>query len=224
MNLNKVVNTVRYIGAVPRSIYINFRLLPFNQALKLPILVSRKTVVSSLAGRVRLKKVRTGLIRIGFGSIPSVDYKYQRSIIHIDGEIIFHGKCKMGRASKIIVQKDAILELGENFNISGDSKILCNQNIRIGNDSLLAWESIIMDTDFHKIYDEKKNRINENREIVIGNKVWIGARTMVLKGSKIANNSIVASNSTVTKEFANESVLLAGSPAKIIKENISWEI
>jgi len=222
MNLVKITNVARYIGGIPRSFYVNFRLLPFKQAIRLPIIVSRKTILSSLSGSVKLKKVRTGIIRIGFGSIPSIDYNNQRSIIHIDGEIIFSGKCKMGKSSKIIVYKNATLEIGDNFNISGDSKILCHKHIKIGENSLLAWESIIMDTDYHKIYDENNNIINEDKEVIIGKKVWIGARSMILKGCEIPSYSIVASNSTVTKKFTTGNILLAGSPAKMIKENISW--
>jgi hypothetical protein len=56
MNFGKIKMTIRYIGGLPKSIYVNFRLLPFIQAIKLPIIVSRKTLLSSLSGKVTLDK------------------------------------------------------------------------------------------------------------------------------------------------------------------------
>ncbi len=219
---SKLINIIRYIGAIPRSYYINFRLLPFKQAIKLPILVSRKTIVSSLKGHVTLKKYKTGSIRLGFGSIRSIDYYYQRSILHIEGEITFDGKCKLGRAFKVIVQPNAHLHLGQNFSISGNASILCHKHIKFGDDCLVAWESTIMDTDHHDIFDAEGHVINEDKEIIIGNKVWIGAKSMILKGSQIASGSIVASSTTLSKAFSQNNIILGGNPARVIKKDISW--
>jgi acetyltransferase-like isoleucine patch superfamily enzyme len=44
----------------------------------------------------------------------------------------------------------------------------------------------------------------------------------LLKGSFIKDNSIIATGSVVTKAFEESNVIIAGSPAKIVKENVSW--
>ena len=64
MNMDKISKLIRYASALPKSIYVNFRLLPPHQAIKLPIMVSRKTKLRSLSGKAHLK---TGIVRIGFG-------------------------------------------------------------------------------------------------------------------------------------------------------------
>jgi hypothetical protein len=69
LNLGKIKMAFRYLGGIPKSIYVNFRLLPFKQAIKMPIIVSRKTTLSSLSGSVSLDKLKTGSIRIGFGNV-----------------------------------------------------------------------------------------------------------------------------------------------------------
>ena len=223
MNTNKIINIIRYIGGIHKSIYVNFRLLPFRQAIKLPIIVSRKTILISLSGNFKLKKVKTGIIRIGFGSIKLVAYAYDRTILNINGTIICNGKIKIGMGSKIEVGRDGILEFGNNFINSASTKIICHKNIRIGNNCLVAWDSLIMDTDYHSIMDMNNNIINKDKEIVIDNNVWIGAKSIILKGSRIPSNSIVAANSLINKKFEKTHTIIGGNPVKILKENVSWK-
>jgi acetyltransferase-like isoleucine patch superfamily enzyme len=221
MNYGKGKMILRYLGGIPKSIYVNFRLLPFKDAIKLPIFVSRKTILSSLRGSVSLAKIKTGIVRIGFGNVELLDYKYQRTILHISGHIHFKGKCKIGLGSRIMVYGD--LKLGDAFLISGNGTIICAHKIEIGDNSSLAWEGLLMDTDEHRIYDQDKNIINPNEAIYIGNDVWIAARSMLLKGSGIPNGCIVGANSLVTKKFSIEKAIIAGNPAKIIKHDVTWQ-
>jgi len=223
MKTDKTVNILHYLAGLPKSIYVNFRLLPFKDAVKLPIIVSRKTKLSCLNGKVNLEKNRTGIIRIGFGNVRLVDFAYERTILHIEGTVTFQGKCKIGKASKIEVGKKGMLVIGENFLISAKSKLICHKQITIGKDCVFAWDSLIMDTDYHEIYDHDSNIINEDKAITIGNKVWIGTRSTVLKGASIPDNTIIAANSLITKAYHTTDTILAGSPAKIIKENITWK-
>ena len=88
---------------------------------------------------------------------------------------------------------------------------------------MIAWQSIIMDTDQHAIYDENKEIINENKEIIIGNNVWVGARSFILKGSVIKDGCIIGANTTITKPFENEYSIIAGNPPKILKESVTWQ-
>lgn len=221
MNLDKSKLFFSYLAAVPKSIYVNFRLLPFLTAIKFPIIVSRKTKLSSLSGSVSLSKIRPGIIRIGFGTVETVDYKYQRTILHITGKIIFNGKCTIGKGSRIVVR--GTLELGKEFRISADATIFCKNNITVGDYSTFAWESLLIDTDQHYIYNSKGEIINADKPITIGSNVWIGARSVILKGSSIPNGCIVAANSTICKKYSEEKVILAGNPPKIIKKDITWK-
>jgi acetyltransferase-like isoleucine patch superfamily enzyme len=47
--------------------------------------------------------------------------------------------------------------------------------------------------------------------------VWIAANTTILKGTKICDNTVVASNSLLNKEFQEGNCIIAGSPAKVVK-------
>lgn len=219
--MGKLVNVIRYTAGIPKSIYVNFRLLPFSQAIRIPIIVSRKTKLQSLAGKVYLENIKTGMIRIGFGNMQMLDYHYHRTLLLLEGNITFKGKCKIGMGSRLMVYGH--LELGDNFLISGDGMIICNQRIVIGNDCTMAWESIIMDTDHHVILDENNHCINDDQEVIIGDKVWIGARSFILKGSRIQNGCIIGANTTITKSFDVQKTIIAGNPARVIKQNITWK-
>ncbi|MFK5937577.1 MAG: acyltransferase [Sulfurimonas sp.] len=220
MNTDKIVKLVRYFSGIPKSIYVNLRLLPLKQAIYLPIVVSRKTKLQSLSGTVSLDKIKTGIVRIGFGGTDMLDYRYDRTIIKITGNIHFKGKAKVGVGAKLFVSGN--LSLGNNLNITGDTFIICAKKISIGDDVMIAWQSIIMDTDQHEIHDKDDKHINEDKEIIIGKNVWIGARSFILKNTIIPNGSIVGANTTVTKQFEEESTIIGGNPARILKEEVSW--
>ena len=220
LKMGKIANLIRYAAGLPKSIYVNLRVLPFLQAIRLPIIVSRKTKLQSLSGRVHLNNVKTGLIRIGFGNIEMIDYRYQRTILFLEGNITFRGKAKIGMGSRLMIT--GALDVGENFLISGDGTIICNKKIVIGSNSQMAWESIVMDTDHHKIYDENGVYINEDKEIVIGEKVWIGARSLILKGSQIADGCIIGANTTISSIFEEKQGVIVGNPARVVRHNVSW--
>jgi acetyltransferase-like isoleucine patch superfamily enzyme len=61
----------------------------------------------------------------------------------------------------------------------------------------------------------------ENKPIVIEDNVWIGCNVIILKGVTIGAGSIVAAGSIVTKNVPADSIV-AGNPAKVIKENVKW--
>lgn len=223
MKTDKTVNILHYLAGLPKSIYVNFRLLPLKDAVKLPIIISRKTKLSCLSGKVTLTKNRTGIVRIGFGNVRLVDFAHERTILHIKGSITFRGKCKIGKASKIEVGKNGLLDIGDNFLISAKSKLICHKQITIGKDSVFAWDTLIMDTDYHEIYDHDSHIINKDKAIMIGDKVWIGTRSTVLKGSSIPDNTIIAANSLITKVYHTTNTILAGNPARVIKEHVTWK-
>jgi acetyltransferase-like isoleucine patch superfamily enzyme len=58
--------------------------------------------------------------------------------------------------------------------------------------------------------------------VEIGDHVWIGAHCSILKGVSLDAHTVVATRSTVTRSFSATNVLVGGSPAKILKERITW--
>lgn len=163
------------------------------------------------------------MIQIGFVDV-SISTKRERSLWNVSGKIIFEGAAIFGAGSKIAVGDNAVLSFGKNFRITAKSEIACFKQISFGDGCLLSWDILVMDTDAHSIYDLKTGtKINSDQAIVIGKHVWIGCRTLILKGSKIPDNSVVGANSLVCKEFYEPNVIIAGIPSKVIKKSVKWD-
>lgn len=164
------------------------------------------------------------MIRIGLGDIGIFDQVFSRGILEIRGKIIFKGDISIGHGSKISVGKTGVLEIGNNFKITAETEIVCHKEIIFGDNILISWDNLIMDTDFHRIYNlNSKKQINDSKKIVVEDNVWIGCRNTILKGTVIKKGSVVGANSLVANEFKEENILIIGNPAHIKKRNIYWE-
>ncbi|MCV9931277.1 hypothetical protein OIU80_03205 [Flavobacterium sp. LS1R47] len=99
-----------------------------------------------------------------------------------------------------------------------------NSKIIIGKDCMFAKDIDIRTGDSHSILDQRtKKRINHAQNVEIGDHVWIASHVSILKGSVVSSNSVVATRAVVAGKFEKENVLLAGIPAKVIKENVNWD-
>lgn len=114
------------------------------------------------------------------------------------------------------------LVIGDNFNMTGNSTIICENYIIIGDNCLFSWEDLVMDTDYHCIVE---NGIKKNitASIEIEDHVWVGCRATILKGTRISRDSVIAAGSIVSNTFKESNSILGGIPAKIMKKGINWE-
>lgn len=128
------------------------------------------------------------------------------AVIHL--QILFgsYGSCSIGARTEL---------LGDNFFVSGAKLV-------IGRDCLFAANVTLRTHDGHHIFDLfTKKGINVPQDIVIGNQVWIAYGATLLGGARIGNGSVIGAGSITSSEFGDHTVI-AGSPAKIIRENICW--
>lgn len=121
--------------------------------------------------------------------------------------------------SKIIIGEN--FSCGRNCYFGGFNDI--NQSIIVGNDCMLSHNVRTTVSDGHVIYSEITHQvINKAKDIKIGNHVWIGGNVRILKGTTLADNTIVGTMSLLNKKFTDSNLLLAGVPAKIIERNVNW--
>lgn len=82
-------------------------------------------------------------------------------------------------------------------------------------------DTTIYNTDYHPIYDFDGNIINQDRDVIIEDNVWVGRRTVILKGVTLGNGCILGFGSVVSRSIPPHCIA-AGMPAKVVKENVVW--
>ena len=96
-------------------------------------------------------------------------------------------------------------------------------SIYIGDGCLLSNNIELHSSDYHSILDIKSTkRINSAKNIHIGDRVWIGFRSIILKGTNLPDDTIVGAGSIVTGHFSDSNSVIAGNPAKVVKSGIKW--
>ena len=136
------------------------------------------------------------------------------------------------RGKLIILPYAAQISIGNNCYIGEDTRILSGESITIGDNVLISHNVNIIDTNSHELNPMERSQsfirlLKEGhakekgavitKSIVIGNNVWINFNSVILKGVKIGDNCIIAPGSILLNDFPSN-VLIAGNPAKIIKE------
>lgn len=142
-----------------------------------------------------------------------------------NNHILIEENCVLKNLSIWIEDDNNRVFIGKNTLICGDTKLSCieGKSICIGNECMFSDGIDVRTGDSHSVLDEKDNRINPSKDVVICDHCWVGHGVSILKGCTIEKNSIVATKSVVTKSFNKEGVIIAGNPAKIVKENINWD-
>ena len=82
----------------------------------------------------------------------------------------------------------------------------------------------MLDNDYHSVLDEHGEKINPARPVQIGDRVWIGAQTTLLKGTQIGNDCIIAAGSLLHRKFEGDGRLIGGNPARVLKQGVSWRV
>lgn len=118
------------------------------------------------------------------------------------------------------INPEGCLFIGNNVGISG-STIRASHSVTIGDNVLIGSGCLITDTDAHPLdwHDRLEGRSEKTQSapIVIGNHVFIGARSIILKGVTIGDRSIIGAGSVVSKDVPADCIV-AGNPAKIVKK------
>lgn len=206
-------------------------MLPYKEAIHLPFV---------LYGRVKFDECVPysyggGICRISQERLKFNSWQIGYPVYHLEAynlttKIIVKGALSVGERGRIyngvclIVRPDAELRIGTGFSICSYSRLICYNNISIGNNVIISWECQIFDTNFHYIVEKTGDIQRKDGLVIIGNDIWIANRVTITKGAGIPNNSIVAGNSLVNKDFSNsESGLYAGVPAKLTKSGCRAE-
>lgn len=146
---------------------------------------------------------RAGLVVVrGWFPFPSVE---NRGHIEVENCAFFAGvrlECRSG----------ATLRIGNGTYLNRNTEVVAGQSVTIGRDCKIARDVIIMDTDQHPLPGGDLN----TDPVVLEDRVWIGARSIVLKGVTIGHDAVIGAGSVVTKDIPPRAIAV-GVPARVVR-------
>lgn len=168
--------------------------------------------------------------------LSSVVVECPKAQIVIGSNCVIYEDCRLEAygSGEIIIGKNSVL---------GGLRAISRERIRLGERVLASWGVLIQDFDPHPIEAELRGRqveqiaanmlprfvSMENRlkdslpwdfpseAITIGNDVWLGAHSILLKGVVLGDGCIVAAGAVVTRGNYPSGSILAGNPARVVR-------
>lgn len=123
----------------------------------------------------------------------------------------------IGDGSKIRCH-EGMVEIGEKTVLGQECTISAYQRVRIGEQCVIADRAMFIDFDHGVVEVERPIRSQGiyKRDVEVGSNVWVGYGACILRGVRIGDNSIVGTNSVVTRDVPANAVV-AGIPARVIR-------
>jgi acetyltransferase-like isoleucine patch superfamily enzyme len=180
-----------------------------------------KDFLALLRGRILFILCRLRGMNITIGQGLRI---YKRVSISGPGRIEIGKNCVMagirGDSSQYVcletLNSSSVIQIGDNASLYA-ARIAAKFRIVVGNDVLIE-EAGMMDTDYHTIAKNRETPASENEDkcrVTVGNRVCMGARSSILKGTTIGDDVIIAPGSIVTMSVKPGSTV-AGNPARIL--------
>lgn len=209
--------------SIPKTIFYNFKFFDLKKAIKLPLLVSYDTHIKANRSSFEIigEAIKPFMIKVGItkGSFNLSEKRKTYLEVQDNAKLRFYGKTVISKGGYIYLSDNSLIEFGNNFSCNANCIISSQNSIIFGNDCLIGWNCTIIDGDGHTT-DSNKNKST----VKIGNHVWIGAETKILKNSVIGNDSIIALGSIISGTFDENNILIASEKAKIKRRNVKWKV
>ncbi len=202
----------------PATLKLNFRLLPWRQACRLPIVAEGPLRIEIGEGARVVLPDDAGRGAIVLGSRHET-YKAGagKGQCSIFGTWDAKGKIRIGLDSCLYIHRGATLTTGGDIYIARDSQIECAERVTIG-DNVLAGEIYICDSAGHPVMHGNDLQ-PMTKPITIGKGCYFGFRTTVLRGAAIPPHCVIGSGAVCTSDFVKAHpeghLLLTGVPAEV---------
>ena len=217
----KIDNGYPFVGALIRRIYREKALNSIRRVIIGNNMISYKNarlsdVVFDVTGEGNTIEVKEGCI------LNNVKF-YIRGNNH---KLLIDKNCVFKRGGNIWLEdNDCSLFIGEQSTFEDVHFALTEpgSQIKVGRDCMFAYDIDVRTGDSHSILSVETNqRINYAKDVFFGDHVWVAAHSIILKGSSIPQNSVVATGSVVTRGYESSGIIIGGNPARQLKDGITW--
>lgn len=148
-----------------------------------------------------------------------------RFVIRGDNNIIeVDSGCKLRDASLFIEDSNGCIVIGKDTIIAGNTHlaVIEGKTITIGERCLFSSNVTLRTGDSHSILNKEGKRINPSKDIIIGNHVWVGNTVIILKGTKVNDNCVVATGSILTGKECPANSIIGGVGGNVLKSEVDW--
>lgn len=182
-----------------------------------PLWIGSPTVVD---GAERIHFATGAALRVGLGPF-GLTSRDDTSVIRVRPGARFDvaGVVSLQRGVRVVVDSGELV-IGHGTNVNGLTKILVATSIRIGRDCTFSWDVQLLDNDFHTLTVDGADK-PATAPIVVGDRVWVGTRAVILKGVTIGDGAVVAAGAVVTRDVPDHAIV-AGMPAKVVGAADFW--
>jgi acetyltransferase-like isoleucine patch superfamily enzyme len=118
------------------------------------------------------------------------------------------------------------ISIGASTQVHGTTELAAMEGTRIGigTGCLFSGGIHFRTGDSHALTDLEGRRINPSRDIAVGDHVWVGMNVVVLKGTAVADSSVLGACSVLSGRFDKPNCIIAGNPARLVREGIDWRV
>ncbi len=232
--LRKIYRRTRYKTALyasvnwPKTLYFNFRMFPFSTAVVLPVVFFGRVKFHQLTGKIVINgPVSRGLM--GFGQKFEKQKRSKGTAeFSLEGKLILNGPVHMAKDVFFHVGPGAVCEFGYMSALGSDVKLICSQQIKIGDWSGIGYESQVIDTNAHPMKNTQTGqRYPMSGPIIIGSHNAVSNRVSIMPFTQTPDFCVIASNTLCTKDYTSlgRNILIGGIPAKLLKHDYArdWE-
>lgn len=144
-------------------------------------------------------------------------------VVRGDGNRVVIGRdCWLHGFANLITDRATLTIGARTTMVQGSLQLHEPLDLTIGEDCMISSQVYVSVSDIHPIYDRTTDvRINAGRAVEIGDHVWLGLRTMVMKGARIGSGSVTAAGSIVSGEVPPHCIV-GGAPARVMRREVRW--
>jgi acetyltransferase-like isoleucine patch superfamily enzyme len=195
---------------------------------------SRNALHISRSNRLSVEgvKIRSSEIKIeGTGCHVSIGEGAYilNSTIEVQGtgcQLIIGRNARIRHAHLLIQDMETWLKIGENTTMTGARLLVAGRRkgVSIGEGCMVGVGVAIRNSDMHSIIDvASEERLNHDRSVVIGDHVWIGESSQIMKGSEIGDHCVIGASSLVLGRLEGPGRIYAGNPAREKRSGVTWK-
>ncbi len=136
------------------------------------------------------------------------------------------GRIDIGRGTRLAMGVKVVvgghLTLGQRVIVGPNTLIMCATNVHIGARTMISWNCSIFDSIGHRLWLKNTGESEVEAPITIGDDVWIGPYSIIMKGVTIGDNCVIGAGSVVRRDMP-PNTLVVGNPARPMGKVDRWE-